>query len=189
MPQGDVLLPPGRQLPLQGVFLRILIVGLCTLVGMAWLIHQGPMPVVRITTPLPEPAPFWYMVLAFPVLGFLLADLVDLYRAQGIGPLTLELAFQIALIVSLSSARLGARIPVSGHSLLISYFIFRRLLLRRTSRRQSVFELWLAGGALGAVAYPKLAWWSDPVTLIAGIAVGGLLAAVSRWFGRAGRPT
>jgi hypothetical protein len=164
--------------------IRISIVGLCTLAGAAWLLFQGPMLVVRIMTPLPETVPFWYMLLAFPILGLLLADLLDLYRSRGIAPSTVELAFQIILIIALSSARLGARIPVSGHSLLISYFIFRRLLLRSLQPKHSPFEVWLGVGVLGAVAYPKLAWWNDPVTLFAGITAGALLGTFSYWFGR-----
>jgi len=162
--------------------IRFSIVLICTLIGAAWLIYQGPVPVIRIMTPLPELAPFWYMLLAFPILGMLLADLLDLYRSQGMAPMTLELAFQIGLIVLLSSARLGARIPVSGHSLLVAYFIFRRALLRSIPPRQSSLEVFMAIGALGAIAYPKLVWWNDPVTLFAGIAAGALLAAFSRHF-------
>lgn len=158
---------------------RLLIVTACTLAGALWLALQGPMPVIRGTTPLPEAAPFWYMVLAFPFLGLLLADLLDLYRAEGITLPTLELALQIGLILVLSSARLGLRIPLSGHSLLLSYFILRKLLMRPLSKR-SRFELWLAVGALSAVAYPKLAWWDDPVTLFTGGTAGVLLAAISR---------
>jgi hypothetical protein len=79
---------------------------------------KGPVPVIRITTPLAEMAPFWYMLLAFPVLGMLVADLFDLWRARGLSLPTVELGLQIALIVALSSLRLGVRIPLSGHALL-----------------------------------------------------------------------
>ncbi|MEP7012083.1 MAG: hypothetical protein ABJC13_17295 [Acidobacteriota bacterium] len=135
-------------------------------------------------TPLPEMAPYWYMLLAFPVLGPLVADLLDLYISLGFARPTLELGFQIGLIVLLSSARLSALLPVSGHSLLVSYFIFRRLLLPANPRGRSALELAFAVAAFAAIAYPKLAWWSDPVTLCAGIALGALLAASSRWMAR-----
>lgn len=163
------------------VLLRIAIILATTLAGAAWLIHQGPMAVVRITTPLPEMVPFWYMVLAFPVLGMLVADWVDLLRVRGLSLPTVELALQIAVIVGLSSARLGARIPLSGHSLLVAYFLFRRGLLRSVPPKQSRVEVWIAVAVLGAIAYPKLVWWDDPVTMLSGIAVGGLLASVSRF--------
>jgi HEAT repeat protein len=131
------------------------------------------------------------MILAFPILGLLLADLLDLYTSEGVARPTVELGFQICLIVVLSSARLTFHLPLSGHSLLVSYFIFRRLLLRPASRVQSAIELWLAAGVFAAIAYPKLAWWSDPVTLLAGVVLGALLAMFSRWMAghlaRAGR--
>lgn len=162
--------------------LRLCIIVSCTLAGATWLDYQGPIPVVRITTPLPEAAPFWYMLLAFPILGLLVADLLDLYRTERFSASTIELACQIALIVLLSSARLGARIPLSGHSLLVSYFILRRLLVRPMPRTQSLLEMFVAFAVFAAIAYPKLAWWRDPVTLISGVAIGSLLAAFSRWF-------
>lgn len=153
----------------------------CTLVGAGWLIWQGPVPVLRGTTPLPEMAPFWYMLLAFPVLGLLLADLVDLARSRGLRRPTIELAIQISLIVGLSSVRLGALIPLSGHALLFAYFVFRRLLLGSAARGQSILEVWLVAVLLGIIAYPKLFWWKDPTTLVAGITAGALLATLS-WF-------
>jgi len=154
----------------------------CTLIGAVWLIVQGPVPVLRGVTPLPEMAPFWYMLLAFPVLGLLAADLVDLFRSKGLSLLTMELAVQISLIVGLSSARLEALLPLSGHALLFSYFAFRRLLVGSTSKGQSIGEVWLAGGCLAVTAYLKLLWWNDPTTLVSGIAVGALLAIFSGWF-------
>jgi hypothetical protein len=42
-------------------------------------------------------------------------------------------------------------------------------------------ELAVAAVLLAAIAYPKLFWWDDPITFLVGIAVGALLAGVSRW--------
>ena len=159
---------------------RLAITVAMTLAGTAWLVHKGPVPVIRITTPLPEMAPFWYMVLAFPVLGMLVADLVDLYRARGIDRLSVELAIQIALIVAVSNLRFGIRLPISGHALLVAYFIGRRWWLRPYPPRQNVGELAVALVIFGLIAYPKLIWWNDPVTLCIGLAAGLLLGAISR---------
>ena len=60
------------------------IVAAVSLVGMLWLLHAGPTPVIRITTPLDENAPFWYMISAFPILGMLIAELVAVTAQQGI---------------------------------------------------------------------------------------------------------
>jgi hypothetical protein len=161
--------------------LRLLVIAACTAVGAAWLIHKGPMPVIRVMTPMPETAPFWYMLLAFPLLGMLLADLLDLFLARGIGRPTFELALQIALLVAISSLRLGIQLPISGHALLVTYVIARRLLIVDAPPRRRAGELAVATALLAAIAYPKLFWWDDPITLLVGIAVGVLLAGISRW--------
>jgi hypothetical protein len=62
---------------------RILIITVVTIAGAIWLHISGPMHVIRITTPIDQFAPFWYMLSAFPFLGMLLADLLDLYRDTG----------------------------------------------------------------------------------------------------------
>ena len=177
---SNALRPSGKA----SLALRAGIVLATALVGGIWLVLQGPFPAIRITTALPEAAPFWYMVLAFPVLGILMADLMDLYLSEGISRSTLELAVQIGILVLLSSARLSMRLPLSGHSLLVSYFIFRRLLLRPARRRRASVELWLGIAISGAIAYPKLAWWNDPVTLLSGVALGAILATAGRWMAR-----
>jgi hypothetical protein len=163
------------------LLLRLAIIAACTLAGAAWLVHKGPVPVVRITTPVAEMAPFWYMVLAFPVLGMLVADLVDLYRSRGIDRLSIELAVQIALIVAISNLRLGIRIPLSGHALLAAYFIARRWWLRPYHPQQSTLEVPTAVVIFCFIAYPKLVWWNDPVTLCTGLAAGLFLAKISQW--------
>jgi hypothetical protein len=49
--------------------------------------------------------------------------------------------------------------------------------------RQSRLEVWIAAGVLAAVAWPKLFWWDDPVTLLTGIGAAALLAVISGWVG------
>jgi len=160
---------------------RFIVIVACTLAGAAWLYQKGPVPVIRITTPLPEPAPFWYMLSAFPILGILIADLIDLYRRHGIHRSTLELAVQICLLVGISNLRLGIRLPISGHSLLVSYFLARRFLVGPVTPGPNKVEIALGLCVLIAVSYPKLLWWRDPVTLLAGTILGVALAALSRW--------
>jgi hypothetical protein len=58
-------------------------------------------------------------------------------------------------------------------------------LLRNVPPRQSRLEVWIAAGVL-AVAWPKLFWWDDPVTLLTGMGAAALLAAISGWAGEPG---
>jgi hypothetical protein len=75
----------------------------------------------------------------------------------------------------ISNARLGLRLPISGHSLLVSYFICRRVLHRQTTGF-CLAELVFASAILAILAYVKILWWNDPITLFAGVAIGAILA-------------
>src|SRR5262245_40427945 len=115
----------------------------CTLLGAIWLWYTGPIAVIRISTPTPAIAPFWYLVLVFPVLGMLIADLIEVYRSSKLTNPTIILAFHIALLAFISNTRIHARIPISGHSLIISYFITKRLLSHKFKTGIAIFEFCL----------------------------------------------
>jgi hypothetical protein len=117
-----------------------------TALGAVWLRRREPEPIVRLTTPLPETVPFWYMVTAFPALGMLLADLVHLLAEDGLGKRSLELGGQIGVLTAISSLRLTLRLPVSGHSLLFAYVILRRLFVRVPEQRSARVNLPTASG-------------------------------------------
>lgn len=163
---------------------RLWIVLAMTALGAAWLAYIGPRPVVRIVTPLPETVPFWYMLTAFPVLGMLVADLVDLWRRRVPGLYLAAFAAQIVLIVALSAGRLALRLPISGHALVVSYLLCRRLFGGDLRSDRARFELVWGVSTLVVIAYPKLLWWTDPTTFGVGLATGALLAALDRAIGR-----
>ena len=152
-----------------------------TLVGAVWLYWKGPVPVVRGTTPLQETAPFWYMVSAFPILGMLVADLVYLFRHYGFERRSFELASQLAVLLVVSNARLGSRLPISGHILLFAYFILRRLLIRIPAHKLARAESLIATFLFAVTAYVKITWWSDPITVAFAAAMALGLVAIS-WF-------
>lgn len=160
---------------------RAFIVVVVTAAGAAWLVHKGPVPVIRITTEIDEFAPFWYMLTAFPVLGMLLADLAESVRRSRPGARrgSIVLAANIACVIALSNLRLGIRLPVSGHALVVAYFLARRRLVPGETRGGRL-EAGIAAAILLAIAYAKLVWWTDPVTLGAGIGLALLLAFVER---------
>jgi hypothetical protein len=138
------------------------------------------MHVVRITTPIEEFAPFWYMLSAFPFLGMLLADLLDLYRDTGFSKRTIELACTTIVIVVLSNLRLGIRLPISGHSLVVSYLLFRRLFMQQSNNEISRIEILLAIFVLAILTYIKLSWWTDPITLGSGVILALSFALIGR---------
>lgn len=150
-----------------------------TAIGAIWLRHRGAEPVVRVTTPLEETVPFWYMLSAFPVYGMLAVDLVHLLAVYGFEKSSIELGGQIGVLTAISNLRLALRLPVSGHSLLFAYFILRRLLIPVPEQPAARLECVLAMVLYAATSYVKVARWSDPVTVVAGTAVAAGLIAVS----------
>ena len=156
------------------------VVAIVTAAGAIWLLHTGPVPVIRITTPLEETAPFWYMLSPFPILGMLVAELVGIIATSGVHRRAIELACALAVLVLVSHFRLAIRLPLSGHSFLLSYFICRRALLSHPRLRSHRTELWIAGGMFLAMSYVKLTWWTDPITLSVGAITGAALFWLSR---------
>lgn len=158
---------------------RIAITAGVSFAGALWLSFTGPVPVVRISTPLPEVAPLWYLVSAFVVLGMVVADLVEeacigLRRRQ-----PWILGIQTATLVVVSNLRLAVRLPVSGHAALFAFFILYRVLRSRHGLRPiGRWEVLAATGLLLATAYVKLVWWTDAVTLVVGVVFGGVLAVL-----------
>jgi hypothetical protein len=131
-----------------------------------------------------EMVPFWYMLLAFPILGMLIADFITLLFTFGLGFEAGELCIQIIILVLLSSVRLSSAIPISGHSQLLAYFILRRILISYRFSGLYNTEILIASLIFAAVIFMKLWVWSDPATLLVGIIVGGAQAAVSYLFWR-----
>jgi hypothetical protein len=159
---------------------RILIITAVTFAGAIWLHIKGPVRVIRITTEINAFAPYWYMISAFPFLGMLIADLLDLYRDERFSKRTIELACTLAVIVILSNLRLGIRLPISGHSLLVSYFLLRRFFVDRNNNEIQRFEIWFGIFVLAMLTYVKLFWWTDPITLGFGCILGFGFALIGK---------
>jgi hypothetical protein len=159
---------------------RILIIAAATIAGAIWLHIKGPVRVIRITTEIENFAPYWYMISAFPFLGILIADLLDLYRDTGFSRRTVELACTLTVIVVLSNLRLGIRLPISGHALLVSYFLFRRFFVDRNNNPIARVEVIFGICVLGMLAYIKLFWWTDPITLGLGCILGFCFALIGK---------
>jgi hypothetical protein len=158
------------------------VIAAATCAGWAWLAAKGPVHVIIGSTEIDEFAPTWYMLSAFPVLGMLAADLVE--RAKRFGLLardTLLFGGCAALVVAVANLRLGARLPISGHVLLLSYFLVHRL----ASRPWPPFALGEFAAALAifvAVTAIKLLRWRDWTTWSVGLAAGTSLALLCAYF-------
>jgi hypothetical protein len=150
------------------------IIAAVSICGALWLLCKGPVPVVRGAVSLEIDVPFSYMVSAFPFLGMLIAEAVELLMRQNKRQAGMLIAATLALIL-VSHFRVYAQIPVSGHALLLSYIILRRIVQYHTATAQKKAETAVAAIALLVIAYIKLFSWHDPFTLCVGIVVGAVV--------------
>ena len=148
--------------------------------GAAWLSYVGPFPVVRVSTPIEELAPFWYMLLPFAALGMLVAELAGVVVTDGMRRTAVGLSVAVVVLIVASQARLSFRLPLSGHAFILTYLILRRAFLNSVAFPSRRSELWIAIAMAAGTAYVKLAWWDDPITLLVGAAAGALLFIVGR---------
>jgi hypothetical protein len=138
-----------------------------------------PYPAVRGSTPLDVLTPLHYQVGVFLPFGILLVEAArEWAAAPGVG-LLLSYAVQFGVIVCFSLLRLALFIPVSGHCLLLAYYLLREGITLRLRYRMR-----FAAGAviLLHVLYYKTFVWRDPITPTAGFLVGALAWGAGRWF-------
>jgi len=153
-----------------------------TIAGVGWLLVKGPTQVVRGTVPLDIEAPFSYMVTAFPFLGILVADALALWRLATKWA-SLVLILQVGCICFLAVVRLLYRLPISGHVLLIAFFILYSLGTRRALVR--TIETLVAAAAFCVLLVTKLIAWSDWQTPAIAMAVAATLWMSGNVGGRA----
>ncbi len=146
---------------------------LATLLGALWLAWRGPVPVVRGTEILDMTVPFWYMISVFPFFGILLAESWLQWQSAA-GKVLLG---QLLTIVAISILRLTLYIPVSGHLLLISFFL---LWTMNDLEQPYLTEYILGVGVLALLVYTKVFVWQDAMTAVWGVA----LAFVVWWAGQ-----
>jgi hypothetical protein len=125
----------------------------------------------------------------------LLADVLDAaLEGGGIRGLfakrTVVLGASVALLVVVANLRLGIRLPISGHVLLMTYFLVlragaRRIALEPVARPAVVarrIELGVVLALFAAVTAIKLLHWRDWETFGLGVAGGVGLAATVVYF-------
>jgi hypothetical protein len=170
---------------------RAVVVVAVTAAGAAWLAAKGPVKVIIGTREIDEFAPTWYMLAAFPVLGMVLADVLDVALTAGVfAKRTVALGVAAALLVAVSNLRLGIRLPISGHVLLMTYFLASRaracgMGLAPVARPAVVaarVEGYVVLALFLAVTAIKLLHWKDWETFLLGVAGGLYLAWMVAYF-------
>ena len=157
---------------------RVLVILSATAAGVLFMRWLGEWPVIPGSQTWTESVHYWYMLAAFPVLGMLAADFLDL-ALSGQRLQAAELEIMLVILVLVSFIRLANFVPVSGHMLLLTYFLVRRLLLRSPAHAGQWLEWGIVLGLCVPFIYLKLAWWDDSQGLFFGVLFGAGLAVIS----------
>jgi hypothetical protein len=173
------------------LIVRAVVIVAVTAAGAAWLAAKGPVKVLIGSREIDEITPTWYMLAAFPVLGMVLADVLDAALSAGLfAKRTVVLGASAALLVIVSNLRLGIRLPISGHVLLMAYYFALRaragaLAMAPVARPAVVaarVERLVVLALFVAVTAIKLLHWKDWETFLLGVAGGLCLAWMVAYF-------
>ncbi|MBN2053889.1 hypothetical protein JW905_03130 [bacterium] len=136
-------------------------------------------PAVRGSQPLDVLTPLSYQVLIFIPFGILLAEIVlELLSARSA---FLHYVAVLAVLCGVSLLRFAFFIPVSGHCLLLGYYLPRQSL---THRGRHPLRLGLGLVAAVHVLYYKLFIWVDLITPVTGFLLGLLIWIAGESFRR-----
>ncbi len=152
---------------------------LLTLAGAVAFSVMEPYPAVRGSTPLDQLTPWSYQFLIFFPFGILIAEISAHCYHSGSKALWTSNAIQFLMLCLTALTRLMFYIPISGHALLIGYYLPHQLFFRR---EKSFFRIGVGAALTAHIAYYKLWVWKDfitfPVGLGAGAAIWGMGKAV-----------
>jgi hypothetical protein len=147
----------------------------CVLIAGAAFVLRGPVPVVRGTTPLPITTPLSYQLPVFVPFGLLAGEMLHRALQRDGSRFSPAFLWQLAALCIVAAVRLlSGDIPISGHALLLAYFILYQAITRRVGRP---LRLLIGLAVLAEVGYFKLFLWDDVPTLLWGIALGGAVWA------------
>ncbi len=122
-------------------------------------------------------APPWYLASVGLPFGLLLAQALIEFRRYGLGWRGLQTTFGLVLVGIFGSIRWAVPLPVSGHGLIVSYFLATELSEKRPGRS---WHLAIGSLILLQAAYFKLLLWHDPSSLLVGIGLGLLAWGIER---------
>jgi hypothetical protein len=126
---------------------------------------------IRGSTKLEELTPLAYLFPIFLPVGMLAGEAVWRTLA-GERLRACILAFALLSLVVLGGARFAFLIPLSGHAVVLGFFLVWY------ARRTAVGPLLVGGLLLLQTAYYKLVVWHDPLTLSLGLCAGAALAVL-----------
>ncbi|NHJ01734.1 MAG: hypothetical protein EAX86_06295 [Candidatus Heimdallarchaeota archaeon] len=116
-------------------------------------------------------APAIYMLPAFFPFGILIGEEIwYFFQFKDFNRVIIK-SGGLLILAFMSGVRLIFQIPISGHSLILSYFILQEVI---TNQAKYIFRLMIGIIVLCITLYYKIMLWKDPITLFLGL-IGGVL--------------
>jgi len=142
-----------------------------TIIAWIYFETQGYPPVVTAKETLTSVTPAIYMIPIFFPLGILLGEISwKWYQIRDHKNAIINLG-GLTAIATVSVFRLIFKIPLSGHSLILIYYIMHELI---TNQSRYIFRVMVGFSILLLTLFYKIILWQDPVTLFFGL-LGGVL--------------
>ena len=148
--------------------------------ALSYLIAEavGPVPVVIGVLRSPTiVAPPWFLAsIAFP-FGLLVAEALIDYREKGFNIRGLTIFLVLLFMGLVTCARYLFPLPLSGHGLIVTFFLLHQLQQRRAGR---TWKLAVGSAVLLQAGVVKLILWRDPASLLVGVGFGTIAWSVEQ---------
>ena len=153
---------------------------LMTLLAGIYFQIQGYPLVNTATETLDVITPPLYMLPVFLPLGILVGEVFCLWR-QNEPKSAIQLFVTISIMGSLSFFRLITTIPISGHAIILTFFLLHEII---TNTHKHLLRIVVGIVIFVITCNYKFLVWSDPLTFLLGIIVGLILWVLSYLCGK-----
>lgn len=151
-----------------------------TIVGYYYFAFFGLPEVETFSGTINEKVPLIYMLIIFPFIGILVGDFFySVFSKNNINFKDKILFLEMTILFILSFLRMAFFLPISGHSLILTFFILREMVDNKNNNKIRI--------VIGVIVslftiYYKLFMWKDPITLILGILIGLVIFEIGNQF-------
>ncbi|OLS20864.1 MAG: hypothetical protein HeimC3_38580 [Candidatus Heimdallarchaeota archaeon LC_3] len=151
------------------IFLISSLTIILSLVGFIYYTIVGYSVVETLSGSLELTTPPIYMIPIFSILGIIFGELFFNYISKNDHNSWVILFVELIILVFLSYLRIAIIIPISGYSMILTYFLLKQIVSHKNKYK---IRISIGFSILIITLYYKLLIWNDPITLIFGFLVG-----------------
>lgn len=113
-----------------------------------------------------------YMISIFLPYGILIGEVVWMWNERGESKLYILLLLECIIVAIISFTRYVIKIPLSGHSIIILFYLLHQVI---NNRFQKPLRIGIGILVLVITMIYKILFWNDPITFILGVLLGTIL--------------